>query len=191
MSNEKDNFKNHEQSFNREGLQELANERHKELANERERNAGEKGKESIEDARHEALEHATRAEKERKVHESKETSPAERRGPISKRERDASFDATMNEVHTQMSAPSRAFSKFIHNPVVEKTSDAIGGTIARPNAILSGAVFAFLFTLVIYLIARYYGYALSGGETIASFVAGWLLGLVFDYFRLLVLGKSK
>lgn len=191
MSNENDKFSNHEQGFDGEGLKDLAAERHKELANERERNAVEKGKESVEDARHEALEHASRAEKEARRKDSKETSPAERRGPISKRERDASFDATMAEVHSQMSAPSRAFSNFIHNPAVEKVSDAVGGTVARPNAILSGAVFAFLFTLVIYLVARYYGYALSGAETITSFALGWILGLVFDYVRLLVLGKSK
>jgi hypothetical protein len=97
----------------------------------------------------------------------------------------------MREVRSHMSAPSRAFSKVIHNPAVEKTSDALGNTVARPNAILSGSLFAFLFTLAVYLIARYSGYPLSGTETIASFILGWVLGLIYDYVRLLVLGRSR
>ena len=37
MSKEKDAFSNHEQSFDQEGLREIASERYKELANEREK----------------------------------------------------------------------------------------------------------------------------------------------------------
>lgn len=191
MNNERDNARNHEQGYDKEALKDAATERSRELATERERSA-EKSKEiSADSARHEALEHASKAEREAKVAErTKEASPVERRGPLTKREKDASFNATMKEVRSQLSGPSRAFSNVIHNPVVEKVSDAVGGTVARPNAILSGSVFAFLFTLAIYFIARLNGYPLSGAETIASFFLGWILGLVFDYFRLLILGKK-
>lgn len=190
MNNEKDTFNNHEQGFNREALKDYGAERHKKIANERERNIVEARKESLEDVRHEALEHAASAERERRK-ELKEVSRSERRGPASKRERDASFRSTMSEVQSQLSAPSRTFSKIIHHPGVEKVSDAVGSTIARPNAILSGAVCAFLLTLSIYLIARYYGYPLSGAETIASFALGWVIGTVFDYVRLLLFGKGR
>lgn len=190
MSNqEKDNFGNHE-AFDDKALAEQAKEHHERLQEDRER-AAEKTKEtSTDDARREALEQASSAEHEQQS-EKREASPAERRGPITKRERKASYDATMREVRSQMSAPSRTFSNVIHNPTVERVSDAVGGTLARPNAILSGSVFAFLFTLAIYLIARYYGYALSGTETIASFALGWVLGLALDYIRLLISGKTK
>lgn len=190
MSNrEKDNYGSHE-SFDERALAEQAKEHEERLREDRER-AVERSKESnVDEARREALEKATKVEREQKV-ESREVSAAERRGPITKREKKASYDATMREVHSQMSGPSRAFSSFIHNPTVEKVSDAIGGTVARPNSILAGSVLAFLFTLVIYLIARYFGYALSGSETIASFIIGWLVGLVFDYVRVLFMGKSK
>ena len=178
------------EAYDAKALAEQGKEHQERLREDRER-AAEKNHERDEDsAKHEALEHASRAEKEQRKHEKREESPAERRGPASKRERDASYNRTMREVRSQMSAPSRAFSTFIHNPVVEKVSDAVGSTIARPNAIASGAGFAFLFTLSIYLVARFYGYALSGTETIASFVLGWIVGLVYDYFRLLVLGKK-
>ena len=188
MNNEKDtSTSSHERGFDAERLKEAGAERQNELAAERERNAAETSQErDAASARHEALEQATSVERK----QSRQESPAERRGAITKRERKASYDATMREVRSQMSGPSRAFSTIIHNPTVEKISDVIGGTIARPNAILAGSVFAFLFTLAIYLIARFNGYALSGTESIASFALGWLAGIAFDYLKLVVTGKK-
>lgn len=89
----------------------------------------------------------------------------------------------MTDIQQQMPRTSRAFSKVIHNKTVEKVSDVIGSTVARPNAILSGAICAFVLVLGLYVHARYLGYALRGSETIAAFVAGWLIGLLFDMLR--------
>ena len=97
----------------------------------------------------------------------------------------------MKQVQTELSPTSRAFSKTIHNKAVEKTSEALGATIARPNAILSGAVMAFILTLAVYVTAKTIGYQLSGFETIAAFVVGWVIGIIYDYFRALVTGKSS
>jgi hypothetical protein len=189
MSNqEKDRFNSHE-AFDDKNLEALNNEQGEKIKENLERNVENKSHEALEGARKEAFEQAASVEKK---HDAKrEQSPAERRGPLTKKERDRSFDNTMEEVRSQMSGPSRAFSKVIHNKTVEKVSDAVGSTIARPNAILSGSIFAFVFTLVVYLIARYNGYPLSGAETIASFALGWVLGLIFDYFRVLVSGKTQ
>lgn len=189
MSNqEKDHFNSHE-AFDDKNLEALNSEQGEKIKENLERNVENKSHESLEDARKEALEQAATVEKKRDI--KREQSPAERRGPLTKKERDRSFDNTMDEVRSQMSGPSRAFSKVIHNKTVEKVSDAVGSTVARPNAILTGSIFAFVFTLVIYLIARYNGYPLSGAETIASFALGWVLGLVFDYFRVIVSGKAQ
>ena len=97
----------------------------------------------------------------------------------------------MDEVQSHMSAPSRTFSKIIHNKAVEKTSEVVGNSVARPNAILSGAVCSFVLVLVTYLVARAYDYQLSGTETIAAFGLGWVIGLVYDYFQLLIISKDR
>lgn len=152
----------------------------------------EDGEKSAEKARVEALESAISveagsAEKKR----GGEPSPATRRGPISKKERDASYNHNMKKVQSELSAPSRVFSKVIHNKAVEKTSDAIGATIARPNAVASGAFMAFVATLVLYFVAKNVGYQLSGFETIGAFIVGWLTGTLFDYFRVMITGKRS
>ncbi len=188
-SQEKDPLANREQ-YDDAALNKLREAHEKTLREKLEKSAEKHHETSTEQARKEALEQASSREKAPNKQEKKSDSTIERR-PASKREREASYERTMDEVRSQLSAPSRAFSSFIHNPVIEKASDAVGGTIARPNAILSGAIVAFLFTLVVYIVARLYGYPLSGTETVASFGLGWVLGLVFDYVRLLVFGKNR
>lgn len=107
------------------------------------------------------------------------------------RSRKESYNHTMKTVRSEMSAPARAFSKVIHNPVVERTSEVVGSTVARPNAILSGSLCAALAVLGLYLVARHYGFALSGSETIAAFIIGWAIGIMFDLLRGMITGKRQ
>lgn len=180
-----------EQERGGERFNEIAAEQQERIRENVERNAETKNKENLEEARKEALEKAHSKEKEHKKTERKAESAERRRGPITKKERDASFNRTMNEARHHMSGPSRTFSKVIHNKAVERVSEIGGSTIARPNAILSGAVVAFVLTLLVIVIARHYGYPLSGFETIGAFAVGWLLGIVFDFLKLMVTGKSS
>lgn len=129
------------------------------------------------------------AEKEAK--QPKATSAPRRHGAPSKKERKAAFDKEMSHVRSHLSGPQRAFSKVIHTPVVEKTSEVVGSTIARPNAILSGAFVAFVLVLAVYLVSKNFGYVLSGFETIAAFIIGWVLGVLYDYLRILITGKKS
>jgi len=140
------------------------------------------------DALHEAKQLA--AEQQR--HETAKTvSPAEkRRGPISKKQLEGSFESQMSQVQAHMSSSSRVFSKIIHNKPIEKVSEFAGSTIARPNALLSGSVFAFISITILYFAAKHYGYALTGFETIAAFIIGWLIGIAYDYITSLVRHKD-
>lgn len=115
--------------------------------------------------------------------------PERRRGFISRKEKDNSYAATMRDIEGHMTPASRAFSRVIHNKTVERASDTIGSTVARPNAILTGAVAAFLFSLATLLIAKHYNYRLSGFEAIGAFAAGWLIGILYDFFRVMITGK--
>lgn len=176
----------HEYENNPEVLSEAGAERHEQLRQQLEKNV-EANHENIDEIRKdlEAVSH----EKE-KTHQEQESSPAERRQqrPTRKAE-EVSFAATMKEVQSQMSTPSKTFSKVIHNKAVEKVSEGVGSTLARPNAILSGAIVAFALTLGIYLLAKNLGYPLSGFETIAAFLLGWALGIAYDFLKVMVTGR--
>lgn len=188
-SKEQNNFSPETRKDTKE-LRELGDE-HRERLQENLERAAEQSPEKEEDARQE-VEKALDHEKQPSPEVAKEEAPIERRpnGPRSKLETEASFNATMTEVRSQMSTPSRAFSKVIHNKAVEKVSEVTGSTVARPDAILSGAIFAFVLTLGTYLVAKNLGYPLSGFEAIAAFILGWILGIVYDFLKVMVTGRK-
>ena len=159
---------------------------------ERKETLDDSGERKAEKAKSEALEKAVSVESSgvEKHRDEPSGGSSRRRGPISKKDRNASYKKTMSHIQSEMPVVNRTFSKVIHNPVIEKTSEVVGSTIARPNAIAAGAISAFVVSFLVYMIARYYGYPLSGFETIGSFVAGWLLGLLFDYFKVMITGKK-
>lgn len=138
----------------------------------------------------EALQNASEIEEADSRRHTHEPVAERHQGPITKKQLNREFDKTMTTVQEEMSPAKRTFSKVIHTPVVEKTSDLLGATLARPNALFAGALGAFALTLAIYLFAKNVGYPLTGFESIASFFFGWILGLLYDYFRIMITGKQ-
>jgi len=154
----------------------------------------ESGEKSEQEARVEALKEAVSIERGSAEKKGKEgsSSPAKRRhGVVSKKERSASYKHHMKQLQTELNPTQRTFSKVIHNPIVEKTSDVVGSTIARPNAILSGAMVAFFLVLGVYVVSKFYGYTLSGFESIGAFIVGWIIGLLYDFLRVMITGKTS
>ena len=100
-----------------------------------------------------------------------------------------SFKVTMRETTQAMPRYRRIFSEIIHTNTVSGLSDLLGKTIARPNAILLGAIFSFSVTLSVYLLSKNLGYTLSGFESIGSFLIGWTAGQLFDLVSFLIRKK--
>lgn len=151
------------------------------------RETKEEAEHNIEKAREEVNKEATSGRETSPSEHKKDSEPS---APIS-RSRDESYHKTMKRVQTEMSAPERVFSKVIHNPTVERTSEIIGSTVARPDAVLSGSIFACILVLGFYALARYNGFSLSGFETIGAFIVGWVLGIIFDFLRVMITGKRQ
>jgi len=123
---------------------------------------------------------------------NKSTSPAERRkGPIGKKQLESSFKTQMKYAKNDMTFNERVISTIIHAKPVEKTADFVSATIARPNAMLSGSIAAFIGITALYFISKYYGFQLSGFETIGAFIAGWIVGILYDYFSVMIRGPRK
>jgi len=110
---------------------------------------------------------------------------------VTKQTREAAYNEIMKLVRTELNGPSRLFSKVIHAPFVERSSEVIGGTLARPNAIMAGSTTALILVLAVYILARTFGYRLSGFETIGAFLFGWAVGLIYDYVRVMALGRRS
>lgn len=139
---------------------------------------------AAETARHDAIKEAVFSKeqgKERRSHQADRYNAS--RSVITRDDREAGFERTMDEVRKHLPRSTRPFSRFIHAPTVERLSDAAGKTIARPNAILAGGITAFIVVLTLYFYAKFAGFALSGSETILAFGAGWIMGTLFDALK--------
>ena len=126
-----------------------------------------------------------------KVHQPKQ--PAALKPPMkraTKTQKRAEYKKTLKSIQKEMNPAERAFSKVLHNPVVEATSEVASKTVARPAALLAGSLAALILTTIVYIIAKYYGYVLSGFEWIATFIIGWAIGLIVDWIRVEILGKK-
>lgn len=146
-------------------------------------------RQSERDATEKATMLAREADKKREDEKHAQVRTERHKGTPSRKQLREGFSNEMKGVQAEMGLADRLFSKTIHNSIVEKTSDAIGSTIARPNAMLSGSIAAFISITVVYFIAHHYGYRLSGFETIGAFIVGWLAGVLYDYFSTLVRKK--
>lgn len=108
---------------------------------------------------------------------------------ISSTQKQKAYNKIMKDVQKDMSPSARSFSKFIHTPTIEATSEVVGNTIARPTSILYGSICAFAILFGTYLLAQHNGFRLSGFEFIGLFIVGWLIGLLADFFRHMITGK--
>jgi len=87
---------------------------------------------------------------------------------------------TMRSVQKRLTPVSRSFSKVIHAPLVEKTSEVLENTVARPSVTLGATLTALCVGSIFYLTAYHYGYMLSGSELLFSFIVGALIGIVIE-----------
>lgn len=188
---EKNSTSKHEQAVDVEQFGELAHERREAIRahleqSERHHNRIEEQEAALE----QATELAERTDAKKKSGER--TQHTERhRGAPSKKQRAHAFDDKMKDVRSEMRPSEQFVSKFIHSKPVEQSSEFIGSTVARPNAMLSGSIAAFIGVTVSYFVAKYYGYHLSGFETIGAFVLGWIVGILYDYFSVMIRGRKQ
>jgi len=181
-----------EKTADAEQFGELAHERHEAIKNALE-NAERQHKEHHSSEREILAKAKDLADQAEEAAHDRQPAPAERRrtGPIHKKQLAESFKSQMKYAESEMNTSERILSRFLHSKPVEKSADALGSTVARPNAMLSGSIAAFVGVTALYFIAKYYGFQLSGSETIVTFVIGWIIGLLYDYFAVMIRGHKK
>lgn len=105
--------------------------------------------------------------------------------PVTRLDKLVSYRHTLKGVQKQLKPTSRKFSKFIHAPIVEKTSEALEKTVMRPSVTLGASLTALAVGGFFYFSARRYGFTLSGSEFLVSLLVGAIMGgLIEAVFKL-------
>jgi hypothetical protein len=99
---------------------------------------------------------------------------------VNKHLKDMAFARAMTRARKKLSLPSRTFSKVVHNEIVDKTSETLGKTVARPVGLLWGSVFAFIGTSLLLWITKRNGYEYNYLLVIMLFIGGLALGNIAE-----------
>jgi hypothetical protein len=110
-----------------------------------------------------------------------ETAPAEPvHRPLPHLDYKLNYTETMASVQRKLTPVSRTFSKVIHVPAIEKASEALESTVARPSLTAGATWTALIMGSLFYFTARHFGYILSGSEITLSFLVGAIIGLALE-----------
>lgn len=88
-----------------------------------------------------------------------------------------SYKHTLQQIQHQLPVVERLFSRVIHRPAIEKSSELIGKTAARPSGILTGGIMAFLGSSTLLYMSRHYGFEYNYFVFLALFLGGFVLGI--------------
>lgn len=101
------------------------------------------------------------------------------------------YKRTLKTVQRELNTTDRAFSKVIHQPLIETISNVSEKTIARPSALLGGGITALIGSSIVLYMSKHYGFPYSTFLFFALFVAGFGLGVLIEFgLRLTVKKRS-
>ena len=92
----------------------------------------------------------------------------------------ASWARQMTRTRKRLNPIDRTASKIIHSPIIDKPSEFIGKTIARPQGMLWGSVAAFIGTSALLWATNHYGYEFNYLLVVLLFLGGSLLGTAIE-----------
>jgi hypothetical protein len=95
--------------------------------------------------------------------------------------RELAFKQFMGRVRGHLSTSEKLASRVLHQPVVERASEVGSKTVARTSGVLLGSIFSFIISLAVYILSKRYAYDMTYSIFIASFLGGFLLGIIVEF----------
>lgn len=108
----------------------------------------------------------------------------------SKSERRQALKEELTSVRQHLTPAQRALSQVVHNPIIERASEALEETVFRPSIVVGGAIGAIIVGGVLYGFAKVRGYLLPGSEFMVGLIIGAVLGILVELLHWLVRGRK-
>ncbi len=100
---------------------------------------------------------------------------------IDRKVKQQTYRKTLHHIQRQLPRSQRAFSKFIHRPVVEAVSEVSAKTVARPSGLFGGGLCALIGSSILVWMSRHYGFYYNFFVFIALVLAGFILGVLLEW----------
>lgn len=179
--------KNHENLVSKEH-----HSRNQELAAEKARKAlAEHAEQDHQALAQEAAKHAQESSKHKIDHAASERRDDLTLPGVQQTMKDRAYKRELAKVQTKLPKTSRRFSKVVHNKTVETVSNIGAQTVARPSGLLGGSIVAFAGSLVLYFMAKQYGFRYNYLVMFLLFIAGFAVGALLELVTWSFSGRHK
>ncbi|MEI7683088.1 MAG: hypothetical protein WCJ24_02175 [Candidatus Saccharibacteria bacterium] len=118
------------------------------------------------------------------------TGPSESPLYVNRELKQQTWNRTMTRVRKHLSAPNKALSKAIHQPVVETVSRVGEKTVARPSGVLTGGICALIGSSFFLYMSKHYGFKYNYLLFAMFFVGGFFIGLIIELLGRIFLNKK-
>lgn len=100
------------------------------------------------------------------------------------------YSNTLKYVQKRLSKSERTMSKVMHNKAIEKVSDGVGKTAARPSGILGGGIVSLIGSFIVLYMAKKYGFEYNFFVFFLLLAGGFALGVIIE-LSLFALRKAR
>jgi hypothetical protein len=90
------------------------------------------------------------------------------------------YRRTLQKIRSQLGAPQRGLSKFMHHPIVESMNELGSKTIARPAGLLGGGLAALVGSGTVLYMAKHYGFSYNFTTFVILLGAGFVAGILIE-----------
>jgi hypothetical protein len=134
----------------------------------------------LEQARAEAEQSASEKDPIKQLEAHEKASEAPQPTHVNRQLKSITLRRELQQIRRKESAPQRALSRIIHQPVIRAVSEATGKTISRPSGLLGGGLVALIGTSGYLYYAKHMGFQYNYFVFTALFVGGFAIGLVLE-----------
>ncbi len=101
------------------------------------------------------------------------------------------YKQTLRRIQTKLRGSEKVLSRIMHQPAVEKLSNAGANTVARPSGILGGGFVTLLGSSILLYLTKYYGFEYNLTVFFILFSAGFMAGIILEGLIKLVRRKRS
>lgn len=88
------------------------------------------------------------------------------------------YKRSLIHVQKQLTASEKILSKIVHRPVIDKFSEVVSYSVARPSGILGGGLVSLVGSSFLLYTAKHYGFEYNFTAFFVLYVLGFCTGLV-------------
>lgn len=101
------------------------------------------------------------------------------------------YKRSLKMIQSNLNLPDRTLSRIVHQPAVERVSNGLAKTVARPSAFLGGSMGALIGSAGLLYISKHNGFTYNYAVFLLLFVGGFFAGALVETLWKLTIGRKS